>query len=146
MNVYFNLHSTCDVYVKEHIPNRHLRLASSHKQCFPMTDQTPYSLNDYVRSTDYISLTDYVSFIDYICDADNKVIGAKFLCDHGGGYYAKEGKKEVCVFPGDTVKFDHEWTDVNDDGCPESSYTTVRFYLEWHHENDNLSAEMCTEM
>ena len=122
MEKIFDIISTYDVYIETHIPNRHGERVSSTSDQFCLEEGIPYRLSEYVR------------FLDYLRDGDGKITGAKFLCDLGGGYYAPREKEEIEAYPGDEVKFFHNWTGVDDDGCPEDNSTFVKFRLEWHKE------------
>ncbi len=53
----------------------------------------------------------------------------KVICNLGGGYYAPDEKSEENVYPGKEVSFCHNWTGVDDDGCPEDNATEVRFRI-----------------
>jgi len=123
MSIYFDIVSTCDIFIETHLPTRHGELSSSSNQCFPLTDNIPYDLGRYVK------------FLDYIRDEAGQVIGAKFLCDEGENYYYRHRTEEVDAYPdGKSVAFSHSWSSVDDDGYPEDNSVLVSFRLEWHKE------------
>lgn len=119
---YFDFVIMQDVFVEVHIPNRHLERVSSDLVQVPVEEQLP---SPYCY---------YIQFKEYLYNENGAPAGVKVICDLGGGYYAPDEKSEENVYPGKEVTFYHNWTGVDDDGCPEDNATEVRFRIERHVE------------
>lgn len=125
MESYFDLVIYKDVFVEVHAPGRRLERVSRASVCVPIGERLPFPYDGYLR------------FMEYIYDEDGKPVGAKIQCDHGGGYYVKDEKTVEKVRLGQTVSFTHNWTGVDDDGCPEDNCVDVKFQLVAHEEPEN---------
>lgn len=119
---YFDFVIMQDVFVEVHIPNRHLERVSSDMVRVPVEERLP---SPYCY---------YIQFKEYLYNENGAPAGVKVICDLGGGYYAPDEKSEENVYPGKEVTFYHNWTGVDDDGCPEDNATEVRFRIERHVE------------
>lgn len=120
---YFDFVIMQDVFVEVHIPNRHLERVSSDLVQVPVEERLP---SPYCY---------YIQFKEYLYDENGAPAGVKVICDLGGGYYAPDEKSEENVYPGKEVSFYHNWTGVDDDGCPEDNATKIRFRIERHVES-----------
>jgi len=118
VNIYRN------VFVESHMPGGYLEKASGSEMCFLLEDTIPAWANQYIK------------FVEYIYDEKNSVVGVKIECDYGGGYYAKDEKQIISAYPGKKYEFDHNWTGVDDDGCPEDNCDDIAFILGWAEETD----------
>ena len=118
MESYFDIVLLQDVF--EEVRNGQLEKVSQAAARVPLGESLPSPYCYYIR------------FLEYIYDESGAPAGAKFQCDGGSGYYGNYGKTVETVYPGQTVEFTHNWTGVDDDGCPEDNCTDVKFQLVSH--------------
>ena len=123
MEKYFDLVLFQDVFVE--VRNGQLERVSRADIRIPLGESLP---SPYCR---------YIRFLEYLYDESGALIGAKFECDEGSGYYGNYGKTVETVRVGQTVEFTHNWTGVDDDGCPEDNCTDVKFQLLPHEAAKN---------
>lgn len=123
MEKYFDLVIFQDVFVE--VRNGQLERVSRADIRIPVGERLPSPYCYYIR------------FLEYLYDESGAPIGAKFECDEGSGYYGNYGKTVETVRVGQTVEFTHNWTGVDDDGCPEDNCTDVKFQLLPHEAAKN---------
>ncbi len=122
MKVYFDIISTCDICFETHIPRRQLESYKVIKDRVPLEERVPGELSRYLH------------FDEYVKDEAGDVVGVKFTCNCGDSDGNPVRYKEVLAYPGDEVKFTHDFMSIDDDGYPEENCTFVSFKLEWHEE------------
>lgn len=123
MEKYFDLVIFQDVFVE--VRNGLLEKVSQATARVPLEESLPAPYCYYIR------------FLEYLYDENGKPVGAKIGCDGGSGYYGNYGKTVETVRVGQTVEFTHNWTGVDDDGCPEDNCTDVKFQLLPHEAAKN---------
>lgn len=122
MESHFDIVMIQKVFVESHTEHGVLDCVSKDSTRIPIGERLPSPYCYYLR------------FLEYIYDENGRPVGAKIECDEGSGYYGNYGKTVETVCPGQTVEFTHNWTGVDDDGCPEDNATDVVFRLELHQE------------